>query len=225
MTICIVNVAHRHFSVRHAWLKPLKSLKSYVALWPGNRGHDPVYLLSRAMTALKITSDLVQRCYFTRKVNSQHLNRTIHLWSCNEQVGCCFCTSEGLLTKAIILLIFKQLRSRSQDTSTKQHRYENITVRTCSHDTGRGTVSLRFHAFSYRYRLNARPNRNNFVTVSFRTGIVWTGSVIAQCYTYFCGGETLDILLIMYCAELGRRWNYSGSTNYFLWSEWKILLW
>ena len=37
-------------------------------------------------------------------------------------------------------------------------------------------LALRFHAFSYRYRVNARPNRNNFVTVSFRTGIVWTGS-------------------------------------------------
>ena len=33
-------------------------------------------------------------------------------------------------------------------------------------------LALRFHAFSYRYRVNTRPNRNNFVTVSFCTGIV-----------------------------------------------------
>ena len=65
------------------------------------------------------------------------------------------------------------LRPRSHDTGTKLHRYQNITVRTCSHDYG---FTLRFHAFSYRYRVNARPNRDNFVTVSFRTGIVWTGS-------------------------------------------------
>ena len=60
---------------------------------------------------------------------------------------------------------------------SKFSRYEPVHTITVSHYGFKLLrLALRFHAFSYRYRVNARPNRNNFVTVSFRTGIVWTGS-------------------------------------------------
>ena len=48
------------------------------------------------------------------------------------------------------------------------------------------------------YLVNARPNRNNFVTVLFRTGIVWTGS------------QTLSGLSV-HTADVS-SWLYSGIT-------------
>ena len=62
-------------------------------------------------------------------------------------------------------------------TGIKISRYEHVHMITVSHYGFKLLwLALLFHVFSYQYRVNTKPKHNNLVTVSFRTGIMWTGS-------------------------------------------------
>ena len=72
-------------------------------------------------------------------------------------------------------------------------------------------LALLFHISSYRYCVKSKPNRNDFVTVSFRTGIGWTGSKRMQNCTLMTFDQDCSIMLTILFP-----WNFISRKFYFL---------